>query len=347
MTSPVPKPSVLLACGLHPGGLGHSYERAFREIGSEVTVFDWAALLRRTSHLYGGRIAGRLLCRLWDRSVSETLIEAARASRPDVVLVLRGEQFSPETLRRVRGHCKALFNFNPDSAFGPDYASRRYRNLRSSIPEYDCHFTWGRPLIPALREAGARRVEWLPFARDPDLHRPVEPTEDDRRRFSSDVAFVGTWSRERQEGLDALDGLDLRVWGNLWERAPRRSFARRRATGVAAISGDWSKVCACAKVVLNLLRPQNADAHNMRTFEIPASGGFQLASRSRDHVELLGDGEGIALFDGAGDLREQVLRWLGDDAGRGRVAARGHELVLPHTYAARAGRILEVYDELE
>src|SRR5207247_9449887 len=43
---------------------------------------------------------------------------------------------------------------------------------------------------------------------------------------------------------------------------------------------ELSNVTFSSTVCLNLLRSQNAGAHNMRTFEIPSMGGLMLTTRS-------------------------------------------------------------------
>lgn len=332
---------ILLVCELGEGALGHCYARAFRNLDCEVAAFDpWAGELLR------GRWTRRLM-RRWDRHrAMEEVWQKALSFRPDLILILKGLGFRPAFLRRMRKATQALlFNFNPDNPFnaatgvgGPE--------IVEAVPEYDCYFIWGRFLLPELNQAGARRAEYLPFGFDPEFHYPVALSEEDRALFEADVVFAGTWDREREEWLTPLADLKLAIWGNDWDRLPRRSPLRACWRGPAIYGEAVSRVWGAAAISLNLVRRQNGDAHNMRTFEVPACGAFLLTTRTTEQRVFLEEEREIACFSTPSELHTQVLRFRECPEVRREMAVAAWRRVQQHTYAARASQICRVAVEL-
>jgi spore maturation protein CgeB len=194
--------------------------------------------------------------------------------------------------------------------------------------------------MPDYERAAAQAVHYLPFARDPALHAPVgEPPPP-----SFDVVFVGNLDADRVTYLDAL-ARDYRV-GVFGERMtsvkiPRGSALARATFAPAAYGGNLARALACGAISLNVMRPQNARSHNMRSYESPACGAFTLSQRTPELVELFAEGEEIVCFDGVEELRDAVARWLPDAAGRSAIAAAGFARVRDDTYARRACMMLE------
>jgi hypothetical protein len=90
-------------------------------------------------------------------------------------LVLKGFFIRPETLLIIRKRLPraVLFNFNPDNPFNTWHFGNSNQWVRQSIQHYDVYFIWGQFLMKQLRQAGAKRVEYLPFGYDPGIHYPV------------------------------------------------------------------------------------------------------------------------------------------------------------------------------
>jgi len=329
------------------GGLELSYFNAFQKLKCDVDCFDTDAEYERISWLKGNRILSKIsrkiLGQYFAKLMNERLVEKATAFQPDLVFVLKGVLIFPETLRRIKENTNALlFNFNPDSPFNPVNSSRY---LLDSLTIYDCLFIWGRFLIPELWQVGARRVEYLPFAHDPELHYPVSVTDEEKERYGSDIVFIGTWDKEREKWLEKLLDYDLKIWGNSWEKLKWASSLRQMWMRKPVIREEFAKVCCSSKIVLNFIRVQNGSAHNMRTFEVPACQGFLLTERTKEQTEFFEEGEEVACFGNVEELREQIERYLNDEESRERIALVARKKVSQHTYERRAERILNVFED--
>lgn len=308
------------------GSLGHSFKNVLQKTGYEVKVFDYRKVFSENHIFRNYKYIRRLTSRFAVNKMNELLYKEASSYKPDLLLILKGELVYPEVLHKIKKELNTLlFNFNGDNPFNPVNSTKW---LIESIPIYDCHFTWGKFLISELKEAGAKRVEYLPFGYDPELHYPVEVSEKEKEKYGSDIVFVGTWEREREQWLENLVDYDLGVWGNSWEYLKSNSPLRKCVKSKAVYGEPVSKIYNSSKIALNFIRKQNGNAHNMKTFEIPACGGFMLTMRTEEQCEFFKEGEEIACFESVEELREKIDYYLENEEERQRIAKNGHIKVL-------------------
>jgi spore maturation protein CgeB len=190
---------------------------------------------------------------------------------------------------------------------------------------------------------GAGQVHYLPFAADIEFHRAVEPATAGRTR---DLAFIGTWRREREELLEQLVDLDLEIWGgDYWRSRTRKGSPLRRCWGGRPVVGiEFARVCAQSRILLNILDPISWPGPNMRTFELPACRAFALVERTAPVLDIFCEGETIECFGSVEEAREKIERYARDEAARRRIAHAAYEFVVEggHTYRDRVRQILEM-----
>jgi spore maturation protein CgeB len=322
-----------------PGGLMASYTRGFTDCGADVRTFCLARAYRRAAPAIRTRVLRRLAEPLLLRAFNDQVALDAGATETDLIVVIKGHRLSPATVDAIRESTGALVvNFYPDDPFSSE-RSNRLAYGPNVLATYDACFTFARHLMPAYERAGAETVHYLPFARDPELHAPVaEPSPP-----AFDVVFVGNLDEDRVRFLDALAAeYRVAIFGERTAATVSRSRALARATfGPAAYGADLARALASGAISINVMRPQNAQSHNMRSFESPACGAFTLSQRTPELIELFAEGEEIACFESVDDLREAVARWRGDAGGRAAIARAGFARVRDDTYARRAATILE------
>jgi spore maturation protein CgeB len=100
--------------------------------------------------------------------------------------------------------------------------------------------------------------------------------------------------------------------------------------GRSAARVYWS-----AHLGVNILDPQNLIGHNMRTWELPATGRASVVTYTTDHEALFGS-RGALLVDRPEELRVAVERLLADPHEREAIARAGREAVRHGTWRARA-----------
>jgi hypothetical protein len=185
------------------------------------------------------------------------------------------------------------------------------------------YITWADDVAERLSGRVAR-VLVIPFAWDPEVMQPAQGLG----LAAGRIVFIGTGTRARSEFLRTLASLRPVVFGNGW---PDMEGVDVRppvfGTKFCGIVGE-------ARWNLNLLRPQNAASHNMRTFELVGAGGAQIAPDTADHQKFLGADGRTALFQTREELKS-ILR--SDPLER---ASRPANVLDGHTYRDRARQML-------
>jgi spore maturation protein CgeB len=320
---------VALVGSFWSASLEASYQRAFASLGVDVIPIDvekalsseigGAGLLR---HVFGERAALK----------AATVIEKQiLQSKPDLVLVFKGTRIPPSLLVSIR-RAAICVNFNPDS---PWEAVNSSDWLIESIPHYHHHFTWSKQLLPRFTEAGAKSVHYLPFAYDPELH---SLTSKGATEF--DVVFIGTYEALRDQTLAALKDFNVAIWGNGWEKSSM--VPKSWIKGTAIYGKQAAEAMTKGVVNLNILRVQNTGSHNMRTFEIPATGNLMLTTESGEQQQFFAEGEEILSYANDDEMIEHVSRCIIDKARAEQMGMNAYEKVKHETYATRALEILNV-----
>jgi spore maturation protein CgeB len=248
-----------------------------------------------------------------DMLASLELYITARKLRPDWIFMTKGENIRSEvfTLLRKQIGCR-LAIWNVDNPFHANVSS--FQSLRH-IQKADIYFIWAHYLMAALRSAGARQVEFLPFAFDPESHPDVEIPNEEFKKWASDVCFVGTWDAEREQALRPLakKGFDLAIYGQGWlKNSPPDSPLRAHIRSDSVWNEDVVKAFKGAKLVLNLLRRHNWQGHNFRTMEVAGIGGGALFTPlTPDQNEILfHGGREIFCFEGSHPSPSQIIKLL-------------------------------------
>jgi len=253
----------------------------------------------------------------------------AEKESADLVLVFKGALLNPRSINHLRVRFDSpVVCWNPDSPFD-DALSNSGAGIPHAIGAYDAYITWADDIAERL-SAVATRVLVIPFAWDSEMMRPTAG----RGVAAGRIVFVGTGTRERSALLHSLAHLRPMVFGNRWPKIEGIDIR----PPVRAI--EFCRIVGEAKWNLNLLRPQNARSHNMRTFELVGSGGTQVAPQTDDHRRFLAGDSRTVLFRSKEEL-ESILR-----SDPGERPPRRPALLEGHTYDDRARQILTELSDL-
>ncbi|MFA5084206.1 MAG: glycosyltransferase [Candidatus Paceibacterota bacterium] len=339
---------VLITGEKRENGLTNTFKKAFESLGCNPVVFAEENLYRRLFPFLKNKYTNRIFWRFFVLPLQKEFIDFVKKEKPELILVLKGWFFRPKTLLAIKKELPQtkIFCFNPDNPFNTWHFGASNAWMRKSIPLYDVYFIWGKFLIERIKESGAKIVEYLPFGYDSGLHYPVKISENEQEEYGSDVAFIGSRDEEREKWLSYILDYDLKIWGSAWQKADEK--LRQKWQGREAVGEEFSKVCNSAKIILNVIRRQNASAHNMRTFEVPACGGFLLSVRTDEAKNFFEEDKEAAYFSTPEGLKEKIDFYLKNDGSRKKIAEAGYERLLDsgYAYADRAKKIIEVYKSL-
>jgi spore maturation protein CgeB len=209
------------------------------------------------------------------------------------------------------------------------------------LRQYSIVFMWERSLVERLQGDGVA-AKYLPFAVDPELFHPQNVAEGlycDACHSVHDVAFVATYTRARCSEIATVRKPPVAIWGNNWPRQWRTLSGAHRAH--PAVWGEVvSGIYARAAVSLNVLNAENLGGPNMRTFEIPGSGGVMLARYSKAQDEFFPENEAAVYYRSPEELEGKIAELLLDRGLRDRIRTNAARLASQQTYDLRAAEVL-------
>jgi glycosyltransferase involved in cell wall biosynthesis len=325
-------------------GLEASYGRALAALDCKVGYFDLeAAVVRHTRLSRVGQLFNNFVpVEAWVRKANRELFLHAFDERPDVLIVPGATQVRVGALAQIKVSRPATRLV----LLWPDPLVSLERHTLESLPIYDLVVTYSRDSVGAMERLGARRVMWLPFAVDFEVHpSEVEVTAADRARFACDVILIGNHRPERERAILALveAGIAVKVYGTeLWKRdAARPDQVERYWQREVLMGADYVKASRSAELCLNVIDPGNYPAANMRFFENFATGTASLNSPCPELAEEFVDREATAYFDSNESLVSTVRELQGNPDLRRRMGARAKDLVTrAHSYRHRAASLL-------
>lgn len=276
---------------------------------------------------------------LWrepERITERGLLNQAMHFAPDLILVLQGNHLSPKTVVELRRRLKV-----PIVCWCQDHLGvfgRQY--LLGS--EYDVLFLKDR----YTQELFSRMIRTMPFvylpeACNPRVHRPLQLTADDHRRFGCDVMIYGSIYYYRQAILQQLGAFDLKIWGSAAGWFVNR--LRERRAGGEVFLDDKVRAVRAARIALNPLHYGEVNALNARTFELAGCGAFQLVTHKPVLSEHFTPGAEVEAFQSVDELVEKLRHYLDHPEQAAEIALNGQRRAhRDHTFAARMREIVRV-----
>jgi hypothetical protein len=319
------------------------YGRGFSALGCKVQHFTWK---EATSSLSFGslwdRVAWRLAWQVLAKSANRKLVETANQFQPDLTLVISPRLVSPDCILALQqyGLVFVLFTDNPVDA----HHTHTNSWVQGGFSLWDATFIWSQELVERLIENGVKKAFFHPFCSDVEYHFP-------KRQANPiyDVAFIGNWdtSRKREQYLKAIADYRLGLWGsNYWNTHCQEPALKNLCQGMCSYQ-EIPELLGSAKMGLNILRPQNEEGHNIRTYEIPATGTLMLSERSRELLDLFIEDKEAVYFSHPDELRQKVEYLLQNPDLITSIAELGYKKALENTINDRVTEIVNVYHEIK
>jgi hypothetical protein len=284
--------------------------------------------VRLTAKSKAAQLVARVTQRLgWPTDLwgeNRQLLELARQTRPDAVLVENRSVIRAATLRRIRAETGARLAY-----LCPDDAIARHNLtgwMKGTLPEWDVYFTTKNFNLDELRQRGVKHPVLIGNIYTPDLHRPMSPEEVGSEYEAFDLVFIGVYERERAESLRRLAeaGLSILVHGPDAGILSGR-WARGIPAGITLRPSVWGRDYVTAmhrgKVALGFLRRSQRDRITQRSIEVPAMGRPLLAEKTAEHDAHFVDGVEYVGFSSEAEMIAQAKALVGDPARRQAIGA--------------------------
>lgn len=335
-------PRVLLVGTDFAGGQTDTWwQRAFLQEGCAVSLFDYRETrvipgwLKRLvpatlRHTLSPRRVGSIE-HVDSLKSNRRFMDCLRLKRPQLIFALQAERLNAEAIQAARSAGAVTVNWMTDDP---------WRVIPESVvAAYDIWAVFDLSYRDWLLQHGARRIEHLPMACDPQMHHPVRLSNAAFKRLKSSICFVGGFAPVRQEMMRAVADLGLGIWGPGWRQATDKAVRACVREGRLLKRQEWLQVYSAADIVLNV-HAQGKEGLNARTWEALACETCLVSDERADIAKML---PGIvATFSNPQQLRKRCEELLQDEAKRQLLAVSSRRLVLEkHTYRHRVRTVLQ------
>jgi spore maturation protein CgeB len=320
------KKVLIVGDALEIGRTEEVYGRGFSAFGSEVQHFSWkAAASSLDSGSLWDKVAWRLAWQPLAKLANQKLLDAANQFQPDLTLVISPLLINPDSILALQQH-GLVFVFFTDN---PVDAHHTHTNpwVQRGFALWDAAFIWSQELVERLIANGVKKVCFHPFCSDLEYHFP--------KRQTNPVY------------LKAIAHYRLGLWGsNYWNTHCKEPALKGLCQGMCSYT-EIPEILGSAKMGLNILRPQNEEGHNIRTYEIPATGTLMLSERSQVLMNLFVEDKEAVYFSNPDELRQKVEYLLQNPTVIESIAKAGYKKALANTIADRVTEIAHLYQELK
>lgn len=320
---------------LTPGMYGTCEQRleALRDLGH--TCVEVHSEITTTAGKFERKLRMKLLNSRFNRRINEAVRKTIRSEEQiDLVWFDKSLETVAQTFHAIRQaypHVK-IVGYSPDDLMNP---SNQSRQLFETLPLYDVFFTTKSYNVSELITLGTPRVEFVDNAFHPALHRPIVLSADEKAHRGAPVGFIGFAEEQRARSIEKLAraGIEVKVWGPLWDRRKTEHDATYTVGGSSQWGEGFSRTVCAFDINLGFLRKENRDLQTTRSIEIPACGAFMLAERTDEHMRLFTEGQEAEFFSSDDELLEKVRYYLANPEKRRRIAAAGRERCLRDGYS--------------
>lgn len=327
--------------GRHYSDLGESYNRAFKQLNYNVIKYNLAGSNNRVLNFIANNITSKLVL----KNTNNKLIQFVKQYKPDLIFVGKGSYLLPETILKIKGFFPdvLIICFNPDDPYNQEASNNL---IRDSIKYFDAYFSYSKKLALTIKiRENKSNVFYLPCAADTDIIYPAIITDYDKKVFDCDVSFIGNGDSERHNFISILDTLYsnelnklnyFKIYGSNWKKLKNIKL-NKYMEGLSML-----KVFSGSKININILRTQNKNSHNMRTFEIPAAKGFMLHERSEEALEFFEEGKEADYFSNQEELMEKIKFYLNHETLRIKIAEAAYSKIFKanYTYIERVRQLM-------
>ena len=331
------KKKILLVGSNEFFSLERMYLRAFKKANCDVKIFHIYNINKNLFFRFIWKYFKFLLfCQ--QRYILQKYIKK-NINKYDLIIIFKGLYLNKKFIIDLKKICYSskFVNIYPDNPFDRNYFNDiSNNNLFKALKYFDYFFTYSKKIQKKLKLIlPTNKIIYLPFAHDPAIHK--------RKNFFCknlyDISFIGTADKCRYNIVRQLTDYKIVIGGNGWDRY-------KQLKNVVYLGGINPQLSATvirkSTISLNLLRKQNYDSHNMRTFEIPAMGGLMLTKRSAEQNNFFRENIDCLMYENFKDLNNKIKSVLKNKSKFEKIKNNGYKLSKKYTYLSNVRIILKL-----
>ncbi len=271
----------------------------------------------------------------WNQRHRQQLLRAMRHSRWDMLLSIQGtlNRQTAEQLRQQSPRLRIIY------WWGDILTKQAQARIDEAAGFADTLLVSYLGSYETLRPAYPDKLVYFPFGVSREFHSAGPLSARDRQRFTAEVAFVGTYYPERCALIRSLNTQlekPVSVWGRGWRKC--QGISHHGALSLA----DSLKVYRCARISLNLHHVDTPNGFNMKYYEIPAAGGFQICDK-QPLMDTTDPGWQTVACRSPQEFAEQVKHYLAHEQQRRKIVAANSLAVF--ATADYQSRLSDLFDQ--
>ena len=334
---------ILIVGSDHQAALELIYQRELKLKGFLVEIFPAQTIF---FEFYNRSILNKIAFYLRVSSITHFIQRKLKSfisqTEPSIVLVFKGMEITPETLKWIKNKGIKIYNYNPDHPFIFSGKGSGNKNVTNSISLFDFYFSYANDVVENLNNLGINSKK-ISFGFDANGFNYKELNAENE---ILKVCFLGNADRQRAQFLNELaqHGVEIDIYGVNWAKFSMNDTIKISS---AKYGIEFWEILQKYAVQLNLLRPHNLNTHNMRSFDIPGSGGIMLAPLTDDHLSYFEDRTEVFLYkdlNEAYEISKQILGLSFEERNAIRLKARKRALN-EHGYNDRITQFLKYIGE--
>lgn len=324
---------------------GDSFADAFRMCGCDVLLCKESVRVEKSDFLRYLKYRTHLIkAKDYDdirNNINRRVIEKFNNYKPDLFLVVMGNQITPETLKYINLSCPTAVVLTDTREAYPFYDS--------VVPLYTKSYTYEITNLTYYKSIGAN-IDSLFGLVDEKMYFPIDNVQ---KRI--DISFVGFMNAERKALLEKIyndfPGLKMEFWGQyLTSHNPiayfHYFFSKKKNVFKNKVI-HYSKVNEiynASKICLNLNGVQSVEGWGSRLTEILGTKSFQIVKENLSIKKEFNNC--LATYKSYEELKTKITFFLKNPEERARLSTNGYSKAINYfTYKQAARKILRDFYE--
>jgi spore maturation protein CgeB len=257
----------------------------------------------------------------------------------DFIIIFKGIEIDKDyliELKNMNSKTK-IINIFTDDPFNLTDIATSSSSLLSSISIYDYFFIWSQKIKNKLQKKYKyyNNFYYLPFGFYNKINKINKNKIDENY-----ISFIASGDQYRENIIKRIKSVRINIFGNSWKKNIGNHSVNSFVHGKKLID-----TIAKSFFSLNILRKQNDNSHNMKTFEIPAMGGLLVTTRTKEQNIFFPENKASIMFSSISELEKKIFFLRKNQSVADRIRQKGFEYSRKHSYTNRAKYILKViYD---
>ena len=219
--------------------------------------------------------------------INKVFLEIFEKEKPDLIFIYNNQNLLPDTVEKFSKKSKIAFMLGDN----PLYTHTNIYNLQilNHADYIICPDTFW---LQQLKLLGINNLHFDCFSFDPEIYHPLDLSEEQKNKFSSDLAYIGlahksSWGYKRFLFLNQFANFNLKAYisGDGYEKIWAESFPdlEKRIIKHNIIDQNFNNIVynACKIAPIELV-PSLFHGIHIRVFDVLGSRAFPLCEYSKD-----------------------------------------------------------------